>query len=298
MTPPPINIDGTDITGVTIDGQEVKEVTMDGNVVLSAGLQASGGDNVFEITQGGTDFRVHEFTSIGNGTLSIDSGGGELQYLVIAGGGGSGGRLGGGGGAGGYRSSVPGELSGGNTSPEPTVSVAEGDSISITVGNGGNASTGDNDNQTNGDDSILNAPTTTITSVGGGHGGGDNIAGGDGGSGGGSRGGRLHDPGQGTTGQGFKAFTRSGNEDGEGSGGGAGGEGELPQNSGGTFQAGGPGITSSITGTAVERAKGGDVEGPDGAANTGNGAGGSFSNSTSEPGQAGGSGIVIIRYEI
>jgi hypothetical protein len=31
---PPINIDGTDITGATIDGQEVKEITIDGQVVF------------------------------------------------------------------------------------------------------------------------------------------------------------------------------------------------------------------------------------------------------------------------
>jgi hypothetical protein len=34
MTPPPTNIDGTDITGATIDGQEVQEITIDGETVF------------------------------------------------------------------------------------------------------------------------------------------------------------------------------------------------------------------------------------------------------------------------
>jgi len=36
MTPPPINIDGSDITGATIDGTDVQEVTVDGTQVFSA----------------------------------------------------------------------------------------------------------------------------------------------------------------------------------------------------------------------------------------------------------------------
>ena len=34
MSPPPTNIDGTDITGATIDGQEVQEITIDGQTVF------------------------------------------------------------------------------------------------------------------------------------------------------------------------------------------------------------------------------------------------------------------------
>jgi hypothetical protein len=36
MSPPPININDSDITGATIDGQEVGEITVDGDVVFSA----------------------------------------------------------------------------------------------------------------------------------------------------------------------------------------------------------------------------------------------------------------------
>jgi hypothetical protein len=35
MTPPPTNIDGSDITGATIDGQEVQEITVDGQTVFT-----------------------------------------------------------------------------------------------------------------------------------------------------------------------------------------------------------------------------------------------------------------------
>jgi hypothetical protein len=37
MSPPPTNIDGTDITGATIDGQDVDSITIDGQEVFSAG---------------------------------------------------------------------------------------------------------------------------------------------------------------------------------------------------------------------------------------------------------------------
>jgi len=38
MSPPPTNIDGTDITGATIDGQEVQEITVDGQTVFTADI--------------------------------------------------------------------------------------------------------------------------------------------------------------------------------------------------------------------------------------------------------------------
>jgi len=38
MSPPPTNIDGTDITGATIDGQDVQEITVDGQTVFSKGV--------------------------------------------------------------------------------------------------------------------------------------------------------------------------------------------------------------------------------------------------------------------
>jgi len=42
MSPPPTNIDGTDITGASIDGQEVQEITIDGQTVFSAAPDLAG----------------------------------------------------------------------------------------------------------------------------------------------------------------------------------------------------------------------------------------------------------------
>jgi len=39
MSPPPTNIDGTDITGATIDGQDVQEITVDGQTVFTSAPQ-------------------------------------------------------------------------------------------------------------------------------------------------------------------------------------------------------------------------------------------------------------------
>ena len=61
----------------------------------------------------------------------------EVEYLVIAGGGGGGGYSNGaGGGAGGYRCSVPGEMSGGNTQAETPLTLSAG-SYQVIVGAGG-----------------------------------------------------------------------------------------------------------------------------------------------------------------
>ena len=98
-------------------------------------ITASGGNATF--TAGG--FKTHVFTS--SGTLSIQSGGDYLQYLVVAAGGGGhkngpGGAPGGGGG-GGFRTNVPGETSGGGASAESAtgVFVTPGD-IEVSVGAG------------------------------------------------------------------------------------------------------------------------------------------------------------------
>jgi hypothetical protein len=42
MSPPPTNIDGTDITGATIDGTEVQSITIDGQEVFSADAHPGG----------------------------------------------------------------------------------------------------------------------------------------------------------------------------------------------------------------------------------------------------------------
>jgi len=278
------------------------------------GLDATGG-TVTDITDGGVNYRVHTFTS--SGTFDVQ-GGGEVEYLVVAGGGagGSHGNPGGGGGAGGYRISVIGEPSGGGSSHETPIGVTAG-AYTVTVGAGG-TSTGDGTDATNGNDSSIIA-STNITSLGGGRGSTGSKDGSSGGSGGGANY-QVASGGSGTSGQGFDGgdgpgFNGNYATAGGGGAGGVGGNGDNNSAAGD----GGAGLQSSITGTAVFRAGGGGgasyqslpsgsggnggggdggtefVVGTNGTTNTGGGGGGgSFDAGTGN----GGSGIVIIRYQI
>lgn len=239
-----------------------------------------------------------------------------VRYLVIAGGGGSGGGTSGGGGAGGYRSSVPGELSGGGASAESPFVPTLGTSFTVTVGAGGTAGTYDGAQGGNGFNSVL----SSITSIGGG-GGQHNGPGFSGGSGGGA--GYIFAAqngagGAGTIGQGYKGgdttiTTSSVGTAAGGGGAGAAGGNVTNINIGGV---GGIGVQSAISGTLTYRAGGGaggnnsgtidgglggggssinDQTGTPGTVNTGGGAGGPGTNSA-RFGGSGGSGIVILRY--
>lgn len=241
-----------------------------------------------------------------------------VEVLVVAGGGGGGGYyVGGGGGAGGLLS--------GSVQLTPQ-------SYAITVGAGGaGAPLNSGTAGTNGSNSLAFG----LTAIGGGGGGSypatpTSISGG---SGGGAP--YLGTSGAGTTGQGFAGgATNSGPNQG-GGGGGAGGVGTSTLGISPTVgPAGGPGMSSSITGTAVLYAGGGggggdiyggsggsgiggaggggptggqgaiygggaigSTSGTDALANTGSGGGGAGGYSTSIKGGNGGSGIVIVRYK-
>ena len=221
-----------------------------------------------------------------------------VEYLVIAGagsaaggsrsdGGGSGG-----GGAGGYRSNISGELSGGGSGAEPIFKIISGDSYSISIGAGGTCDSSSSVG-TNGSDTVFGS----ISSTGGGAGGKsgtDFFTGGQNGFSGGSGGGgawRLYIGGQGTSNQGFDGGP--GNQPNGGGGGGAG--------SVGLIVTPGNGLDSSITGSSVIRAVGGQGgQGSNvgnaiaGNANTGTGGSGIYGQS-GIPGN-GGSGIVILKY--
>lgn len=189
----------------------------------------------------------------------------SVQYLVLAGGAGGGRDSGGGGGAGGYRANVPGEFSGGRASAEAALVLAVGTPYALTVGAGGASATSFTTDGGDGGSSTF----ASITSIGGGGGasGGGSTSyygrtGRNGGSGGGGSKEGGPNYGQGTTGQG----TRGGGSHQLvrnyqiGTGGGGGGAGWSPPDMHtlpyeGT--AGGEGLTSSITGTAVGRAGGG-----------------------------------------
>ena len=270
----------------------------------------------------GKTYKSHTFKSSGTFTvssLSNDSLKNEVDYLIIAGGGGAGADHAGGGGAGGYRTTNG--TSGANSSAESKVAVTA-QSYTITVGAGGTfVTTGQAGN--NG----ANSSALGITSIGGGGGAGSGAGGrngGNGGSGGGSsRNAANGTPGTGTSGQGTNGA--NGQEGspaiGGGGGGGAGVAGAVPSGTVAGF--GGNGLSNILrTGSAETRAGGGGGGSYNGTAGGTGGTGGGGNGGTSSAGAQnatantgsggggagqvaiggkpgnGGSGIVIIRYEI
>lgn len=270
----------------------------------------------------------HAFLSNGTFTPQV---GLTCDYLVVAGGGSGGGGYPGGGGAGGLRSTVT--ATGGGGSLESPISVASGTAYAITVGAGGapvsTSVIGNNGN---------NSTFSTITAIGGGGGGngntGSNPSGASGGSGGGGGGANTGTSagGTGTANQGYAGGT--GNPGSAAYGGGGGGGAGAVGNNGGSGNSsgatGGAGVAISVfataTGTGVSNyyagGGGGSIDGGTGAqgqggaggggkgavgwngtnptpgtANTGGGGGGGLVHQ-SKNGQAGGSGIVIIRYAV
>ena len=219
----------------------------------------------------------------------------NVELLIVGGGGGGGGSVvgyggGGGGGSGGllYYSSYP---------------VSAGTKYTITVGAGGtgqNASPGANGS--NGNNSVFGS-IVAFGGGGGSYGNGDGTAnnGGSGG-GGGYRGyntvanGGTGVAGQGNNGGGVLSISASG-----GGGGGAGGVGQSNTGAGaGVGGVGGVGLTYAITGSSITYAaggQGGNGASVPGSANTGNGGAGTYANSNSNTGYAGGSGIIIIAYQ-
>jgi hypothetical protein len=273
----------------------------------------------FPIVSGGTItlsglYRIHSFTS--SGTLAIQDGSVDTEYLIVAGGGGGGSRYGGGGGAGGM-------ITG-------STSLSSGNHSILIGGGGAGATMGPGDSTGGGGASGVNSSINAISATGGGGGGSadDFTSGKNGGSGGGAFSGSI---GQGISGQGNNGGTGSGTGTYPykcGGGGGAGGVGENASTSEGYGGAGGVGLQSSITGTSTYYAGGGGggshnpyssrsislggaggggnsgnygqrSPGQNGSTNTGGGAGGASTNSSGDSntiGGVGGSGIVIVRY--
>jgi len=240
----------------------------------------------------------------------------QVDYLIIAGGGGTQPKTGsgfyngtGGGGAGGYRTTNG--TSGGNSSAESKYTITETGIYTATVGAGGIETTGNNS-------SIFN-----IISLGGGAGvlGNNGVIGGSGGGGGYAGGNQPRNGGAGTSGQGSNGgngspSAGSTNQQNTGGGGGAGAVGVNAISSKGGN--GGAGLNNLLrTGSNETRGGGGAGGGggnggsnatggtggggnsiTNGAANTGGGAGGYGSIYETIAGKIGGSGIVVIRYEI
>jgi hypothetical protein len=283
----------TNVTGKV--KSNVAEVTYDALVYTAAT-----GGTTNEYDDGGKRYKSHTFTS--NGTFEVTTVGdadgdrNKVEYLIVAGGGGGGqsNQSGAGGGGG-----------GGLLNNFITVTEKQ---YSITVGSGGAGTDTSGTTASSGDDSKID----NIIAEGGGGGGSFNASGANGGSGGGA--GSSGSIGTGTTGQGNDGGTSSTSPDGGGGGGGAGGVGGNAgvTNAGGN---GGAGLQFSLNNTAVRYstggvgtggtdgddsgtpATGGTSRGQSGVVNTGGGASARAANA-SDPITNGGSGIVVIRYEI
>ena len=278
-----------DANNVAMDNSlKLKNVTTTQRDALSS---PQAGDMVYNTTEGTIDFyNGSAWFSTSTSTFTFG-----LSYVVVAGGGGgatawnSANRGGGGGGAGGYRSSFGSESSGGGATTESTLNLSFSTNYTISVGGGGTGGSGGYfSDGTKGTDTIF----STITCLGGGGSGDGSATLNDGGSGAGAA--YSEGAGTGTAGQGYDGGGRntSNNYTG-GSGGGAGGVGTYGPHRNSAAVAGGAGVTSSITGSSVERAKGGGSRtGGAGAANTGNGGEGREGTSAFN----GGAGVVILRW--
>jgi hypothetical protein len=258
---------------------------------------AATGGTTLEYDSGGKRFKSHTFTS--NGTFEVTAVGdnfdnrNKLDYLIIAGGG-SGGVSRGGGGAGGYRTTIaPGHNNVVNA--KVTANIQPYD---IIIGAGGVDANG------------ANSSAFGITSTGGGRGGNSDQNGFSGGAGGGAgttSQGRTG--GSGINGQGGKGGdTPAANTGGGGGGaGGNGGNSFWNQSAGSRGGGGAAGLNNVLrTGTNEIRGGGGAGFGANGAGAAGAGGGGTVSaNGVANTGgggggnnRQGGSGIVVIRYEI
>jgi len=257
----------------------------------------------------GAVYRAHVFTSSGTFNVTAPGDFGDtVEYLVVAGGGGAGSSgtsdRSGGGGAGGFRTNLSGHPLAGSAFP---VSTSPG-SYTVTVGGGGVGGVGtgpsSGGSNQNGSPSVFGS----ITSQGGGGGGSGHgtqpvvAAGAPGGSGGG--GGYYSDTppynkpgGSGNT---PPSSPPQGNDGGVGQGGGGGGAGGAGGDGGpGVSGAGGAGSPIAIeTNTAKTYAVGGGGGSPSpasaGVYGTGDGGDSVFNGS----GLSGGSGIVVVRYQI
>jgi hypothetical protein len=335
-----VNTEGQGITFVYVDST-VGWKTVQDNEFTNIGSN-------FIVATGGTETesgncKIHTFTGPGTFTvnqISPSAPNNVLSYLVVAGGGGADGGSGSsqsGGGAGGFREFkspvTPYTASPLDGNPGGTSITATVVAFPITIGAGGaglETSGGTPTNQAGGSNSIF----STVTSAGGGSGnpGGNPTAGNPGGSGGGGSANNPPaaagsgntppvSPPQGNDGGNATPALVPGQRAGGGGGGagGAGGQGQNPKVAG----AGGVGVPTSITGSALSYAGGGGGgnQGPGGSggaaspcgtggvgriggaspgvggSGTANRGGGAGAGNACGAGGSGGSGVVIIRYK-
>ena len=319
----------TPLGGVFGRNPTFNNVTVDGTMRLPSGTTAQRPANpVAGMIRFNTTTSRTEYYS-GTQWLGLQPEPLEVEFLVVAGGGGGGGNFsmaGGGGGAGGFRTNVGGV----------TLPVNRGTSYTVLVGAGGAAPATQASAGLNGGDSQFGTIVSSGGGGGARSNAFPDMVAGNGGSGGGAGGSPLtivgrgnvptQSPSQGNNGGTYAQAGSSGTfRMGAGGGGGASAVGSngVAGTGGG---AGGAGTANSITGSSVTYAGGGGggygydtgqtafaggaggaggggvgagngVAAGAGGANTGGGGGGGcFEGSTSRPSQAGGSGVVYVRY--
>jgi len=255
------------------------------------GLVSAHTSSKSSITVGSDGYDLYTFTTVGNGTFVV-SDGPIVADIFVLGGGGSGSFQGGGAGGLGIYSNV---------------SIPAGSYV-VTVGNGGAAPANANVQGNNGGNSTISVSGKLYRGIGGGGAGNYDGAGNNGGCGGGGMrvAGREGLALQSASDGGFDGYPGAWYIYG-GGGGGMGGPG-----TGNNLYRGGPGITSSFTGTSVAYGGGGGsgVDGPalGGTGGGGNGRSGTGDNGTdglgggggggySTNGGKGGSGRVMIRIK-
>ena len=296
----------TNSSGVTVTGTvAATAVTGDGSGLTGVGVTvADGGDASYSYTSGGVNYMVHVFRSTTSGVFRTNKDM-SIDFLLVGGGGGSAtaegsyGQTGGGGGGGLVEGSG--------------FSLSAG-SYLVTVGAGGVASNSTTVGGNGGDTTFAG-----VTAKGGGGGGDYASNGADGGSGGGganpnTSGGATNQSSQNGGISDITQFGFAGGQGGNytsdprggGGGGGAGGAGGTASAAGnGVGGARGAGRANSLSGTSITYAIGGRggksgrqdaYPGEDG---FGHGADGASATAGDEGiGARGGSGIVLIRYEV
>lgn len=288
----------------------LREAPVDSSSSEILGALATGGDISF-YEDGGTNYAVHIFNGSGTFEPLVPL---DVDYIIVAGGGAGGrslegNRSGGGGGAGGVVEKVSVSLS---ASPYSVV-IGGGGAGTTSDANGGNGtgSSAFGDTATGGGGGgRARAAAGATGSSGGSGGGGQDAAGGSGVSGQGSAGGSSNNGGTPGGGGGYSAAGQNGTVSPTVSGsGGAGFTETLSGQSLGLAGGGGAGSNAPASwppGSATDGGgEGGGATGfgQAGAVNTGGGGGGSSRRDeagvdATRIGGAGGSGIVIIRYEI
>lgn len=297
--------------GGTEVGSSNTNVPTSGAIALSEFYGASdvtfiGGTGGQTTTSG--QYKFHYFTSSGQFTVTSTASGAsnQVDYVIIAGGGGGGsasnGVGGGGGGAGGYRTG--------------SISNVSATNYAITIGGGGNgadAVPGHADNAETGDNGGQTTAFGVTNQSGGGGGAFNRVEGGANGAPGGSGGGSAYErsAGTGISGQGNNGgshqYDKSGGGGGKGGAGGIGpggsGSSTGDANYNGATRAGGGGGGKPSTGGPASGGggdgggRGGDQPGA-GQGGTGGGGGGGGNFGGGYYGANGGSGIVMVRYQV